>query len=111
MNERAVYNDLILAWFITAGIVFITLFFFSAPYGRHVRRGWGPTINNILGWVVMEAAAPLTFAACFFIGRPTLTAVPVIFLGLWEMHYLHRAFLYPFTRRGNTQSLSLIVLL
>jgi 3-oxo-5-alpha-steroid 4-dehydrogenase 1 len=111
MNERAIYNDLILAWFVAAGIVFITLLFFSAPYGRHLRKGWGPAVNNTLGWVAMEAAAPLTFAACFFIGRETLTAATLIFLGLWEVHYLHRAFLYPFSRRGKTQRLSLIVLL
>jgi 3-oxo-5-alpha-steroid 4-dehydrogenase 1 len=110
MSERVIYNDIIIAWFILAGIVFISLFFFSAPYGRHIRKGWGPTINNTLGWIIMETAAPLTFTACFLIGNRPVTLVTLIFLGLWEAHYLHRAFIYPFTRRGETQRMSLIVL-
>jgi protein-S-isoprenylcysteine O-methyltransferase Ste14 len=27
--------------------------------------------------------------------------VPLIFLVLWEAHYIHRAFIYPFSLRGN----------
>ncbi len=49
------------------------LFFVIAPYGRHFRRGWGPTINNKMGWIVMEAAAPVIFATCFVLGNNTNT--------------------------------------
>jgi 3-oxo-5-alpha-steroid 4-dehydrogenase 1 len=111
MSEQIIYNGLIIGWFILASIVFVSLFFFAAPYGRHTRRGWGPNINNTLGWVVMETAAPLTFAACFIIGGRPVTLVTIIFLGLWEAHYLHRAFIYPFTLRGKAHHMSLIVLL
>ena len=39
MNEQTFYNDLLLFSFLLAVIVFIALFFFSAPYGRHIRKG------------------------------------------------------------------------
>ena len=84
MNEQMIFNDLINGWFILAAIVFISLFFFSAPYGRYIRRGWGPTINNAAGWVLMEAAAPLVFAACFVTGDRPVTLVTLIFLWIWE---------------------------
>lgn len=111
MRELIIYNGLLIGWFVLAGMVFISLFFFSAPYGRHIRRGWGPTINDTLGWVVMEAAAPLSFAACFVLGLPSSSIVILIFLCLWEAHYVHRAFIYPFARRGKSPRMSLVVLL
>ena len=32
---------------------FPVLLFISAPYGRHWREGWGPTVKARVGWVVM----------------------------------------------------------
>jgi 3-oxo-5-alpha-steroid 4-dehydrogenase 1 len=109
MNERVIYNDLILSWFIMGAIVFISLFFFTAPYGRHTRKGWGLAINDTLGWILMEAAAPLTFAVCFVISQRPVTPVMVIFLIFWEAHYIHRAFIYPFARRDKEQRMSLAI--
>ena len=64
------------------------------------RKGWGPAIGNKVAWIVMEAPSPLLFAVCFLIGN-NHSLVPLVFLGLWEAHYIHRAFIYPFTLRGN----------
>ena len=100
MNAQTFYNDLLIASFLTAAVVFVVLFFFAAPYGRHTRKGWGPAVRNKLAWIVMEAPSPLLFAACFLIGD-NHSPVPLVFLGLWEAHYLHRAFIYPFSLRGN----------
>ena len=110
MNERTFYNDLIIVWFVLAVAVFIALLSFVAPYGRHIRKGWGPSISDKLGWVVMEASSPLIFAACFLAGTGSVNVVTLIFFALWEAHYVHRAFIYPFTRRGAAKSISLIVL-
>ncbi len=32
------------AWMGLAAVVFVTLFFVTAPYGRHLRAGWGPQV-------------------------------------------------------------------
>ena len=58
----------------------------------------------------MEAGSPLIFAACFLAGTVPVTITTIIFLALWETHYVHRAFIYPFTRRGTTESISLAVI-
>ena len=108
MNERIFYNDLLVSLFIIAAVVFVTLFFFSAPYGRHVRKGWGLTIDNKLAWVLMEAISPIGFAVCFLIGNTT-TIAAFIFLALWEAHYIHRAFIYPFSLRGNKHMPVLVI--
>ncbi len=101
MNEQAFFDILIIGWFVLAAIVFITLSFVVAPYGRYTRSGWGPTIDNKMGWVIMEAAAPLVFAACFVLGDNTNMVAVLVFFGLWEAHYIHRAFIYPFGLRGG----------
>ena len=48
-------------------ISFPALFFVTAPYGRHARKGWGPTMPARWGWVVMEAPSPIGFAVVYFL--------------------------------------------
>jgi 3-oxo-5-alpha-steroid 4-dehydrogenase 1 len=109
VKELAVFNGLLVAWFVLGAVVFTALFFIAAPYGRHVRRGWGATIGSRAGWVVMEAPAPLVFAVCFLWGGAGVTAPGLAFLALWEAHYLHRAFIYPLGRRDAASHMPLAV--
>jgi hypothetical protein len=57
MTELQFYNHLLAAWFVLAFVVFFALLKWSAPYGRHSRAGWGPSIGTRTGWIVMEAPA------------------------------------------------------
>ena len=68
MSELAIFNGLLIGWFVLAAVVFFLLFFIAAPYGRHLRRGWGYTLGNKPGWVLMEAPAPIILAVCFLLG-------------------------------------------
>ena len=45
---------------------FVVLMFVPAPYGRHVRAGWGPLVSARVGWIAMETPAVLVFAWAFF---------------------------------------------
>ena len=44
-------------YFVLAIITFLSLFFITAHYGRHNRRGWGLQINATVGWILMETVA------------------------------------------------------
>jgi protein-S-isoprenylcysteine O-methyltransferase Ste14 len=96
-----------------AAIAFAWLQFVSAPYGRHLRDGWGPRIDATLGWVVMEAPAPLLFLACWWLAEPArrYSATGLAFLLLWQSHYLYRAFVFPFRRRGGQRQMPLSIAL
>jgi 3-oxo-5-alpha-steroid 4-dehydrogenase 1 len=109
MTEQAFFDWLLVAAFVMAAGVFILLFFIAAPYGRHVRKGWGPRINNRLAWVLMEAPSPLFFALFFLTGSNPVTVTSVVFLAMWEGHYLHRAFIYPFSLRGAARHMPVAV--
>jgi len=110
VNEQALFNNLIIGWFVLAVVVFVALLLVAAPYGRHFRKGWGPAINSRLAWVIMEAAAPLVFAACFVVGSNPITVTTMVFLGLWEAHYLHRAFIYPLSLRTRSEGMPVAIL-
>ncbi len=109
MNERAFYDILIIAWFAIAAVTFVTLLRIPAPYGRHSRSGWGPTISDKLGWVVMEATALLIFVAFFMLGSTT-TIPALVLLGLWCLHYIDRTFIYPFNLRSTSNRMPIIVM-
>jgi len=49
MTESAFFRTILLISFIVATGTFVTLFFVSAPYGRHSRLGWGPHLPSWLG--------------------------------------------------------------
>jgi len=59
----------------------------------------------------MEAPAPLLFAAFFITGMRTATMVQIIFLAMWEIHYVDRSFLYPLTIRISSKPFPLAVLI
>ncbi len=112
MSEPEVYHALLMLLFGLSGVVFAVLGLMSAPYGRHRRRGFGPGIPERLAWVAMEAPAALLFAWVFFRGSGAGNPAALLMLVLWEAHYLHRAFIYPFrrsARRGARMPVVLVV--
>lgn len=96
MEASATWNTVLLGVYVLAAVSFVSLLFFPAPYGRHDKGGAGPRIDTRLAWVVMEAPASLVFAWFFFTGERPWTTVPLVLFVLWQLHYFHRAFLYPF---------------
>ena len=101
MSELNIFRILLYVFIGLGGVVFILLFFVSAPYGRHARSGWGPRIESKWGWLFMEAPASLLFILYYILSWRTTQLTPVIFLLIWQSHYFHRAFIYPFTLRGD----------
>jgi 3-oxo-5-alpha-steroid 4-dehydrogenase 1 len=110
MNSPQLYQAVIWAMLSVAPLVFFLLLFISAPYGRFSRAGWGPVVNNRLGWLVMEAPASL-LVAFIMIARMDLSAVTLVFLLIWQLHYFHRAFIYPFSLQGSKSMPVTIVLM
>ena len=51
----SIFNTFAIFWIFVALISFVYLFFVNAPYGRHMRQGWGKSISARTGWVIMES--------------------------------------------------------
>jgi 3-oxo-5-alpha-steroid 4-dehydrogenase 1 len=109
MTERHVFNYLLIGWLVVAPAIFVLLRFVSAPYGRHARAGWGPTLDSTVAWIVMEAPAPLCVALLFVLGDRPSSPTAIVFLVLWELHYVHRAFVFPLRRTGGHKRTPLLI--
>jgi protein-S-isoprenylcysteine O-methyltransferase Ste14 len=95
--------------FALAAITLAALLFVIAPYGRHARRGWGPTIPARVGWIVMESPAVIFFAAVYAAGPHRSELAPLVLLALWMVHYLHRAFIFPMRMRASGRRMPVLI--
>ena len=109
MAEQLLYGIILILWFFIAIGIFIILFFITAPYGRHSRPGWGPSIQTRFGWLIMESVSPILFI--FFFKPSHENKLSIIFLPLWLFHYLHRAFVYPFLIQKGKKPMVLSIVL
>lgn len=89
------FNTLVWVWAVIALVLVPVQLMFTAPYGRHTRKGWGPLIDNRLGWILMELVSPVAFAWFFLNGTHTPTTPMWIFFGVWLAHYLNRSIIFP----------------
>jgi len=86
-----------------AVVVFPTLLFVPAPYGRHARAGWGPTVSSRLAWSVMESPSVVLFAWIYLRGDSAWTPVALVLAAAWLLHYVQRTFLFPLRMRATGQ--------
>ncbi len=111
MQEALLYPFLVQAMFVLALVTFLALQFVTAPYGRHTRPGWGPTVRSRTGWFLMEYPAALGFLAVFLVGRHRGDPAAQALLALWLLHYGYRGVVYPFRRRGADRPMPLVIAL
>lgn len=104
MIHGAWYWMLLFALFVLGPLVFAILLVVPAPYGRHAERRFGPEMNTRMAWVIMELPAVALFAFVFFEGQRALEVVPLVFFGLWQVHYVQRALVYPFLLRPRRRT-------
>ncbi len=109
--EKQLYFTLLLAWAITGAVTFLVLLFVSAPYGRHSRKGWGPTLPNRWGWFLMEFPALLVFSWFFLSRQDPIPRVTWIFFAAYAGHYLYRSLIYPWRTRTRTKRMPVVVAL
>ncbi len=111
MSDVGLHSVVVAAMLVAAAVSAALLVFVSAPYGRHQRGGWGPSIPARLGWVVMESPALLVFLGVFLVGVHRSEVVPVVLACIWTAHYAQRTLLYPLLMRpGGTMPVSVAVM-
>ncbi len=111
MNEAELHRTLVWVMFGLGGLTFASLLWITAPYGRHYKGGFGPTIPSRVGWIAMESPAVLGFLAIFWMGAHRAQTVPLVFLAVWQVHYIHRTFIFPFRMRSQGKRMPAMVAL
>lgn len=111
ISELYVYKMIIVGFLSSSLFFFIILMFVTAPYGRFVRKGWGPRLSNKIGWILMELPALLLVIILFLVSDRRNSVSSITFLLLWVSHYGFRSLIYPFLIRSNKRmSLSIVLL-
>ncbi len=100
----------LLVIFVSAPLVFILLYFVTAPYGRHFREGWGPSLNSRLSWFLMELPAMVVIAAVVLLDGKRASLVAILLLCLWEVHYVYRTCLFPLLMRDNGRRFPVVLI-
>jgi 3-oxo-5-alpha-steroid 4-dehydrogenase 1 len=104
-------------WVLKASFVYVALIIVGglvmpAPYGRFASDKLGFSLSPRLGWFLMELPATISFLVFYFHGQHRFELVPLIFLGIWLLHYGNRGFVFPFLIRaakGAKSSFGLLV--
>lgn len=106
----ATFYLIVYSWIALACITFFSLFFVTAPFGRHTSNEWGPMINARLGWVIMEIPSPALLSYFFFTGKTAPNTVTLIFWFVWILHYFNRSFIYPMRQRDYQKKMPILIM-
>jgi hypothetical protein len=93
--SKDTFQIIVIVWIAIAVIIFPVLLRVTAPYGRHTRGNWGPTVNNKLGWMIYELPSLMIFTY-FILSGPNWQSRIIIAMGmLWFIHYFNRSIIFP----------------
>lgn len=109
MNLTTILNWI---WIGIGVLTFLYLIFFkTAPYGRHTKEGWGPTVDNKIGWILMESPALFLFLFYFFAFKDYTNSVVLVFVIFWLLHYVNRTLIFPFRIKTKGKRMPLVIVL
>ena len=83
---------------------------YKAPYGRHTSKKWGISIDNKLGWIIMELPALLVCPAIYFYFKVDFD-MSIMFICLWIIHYFNRTIIFPFRIKTKGKKMPLAIVL
>ena len=95
------FNIFLIVMSAIAVVVFISLFFVDAGYGKFYNSKWGPAVDNRLGWVLMEAPVFVVMLLLWGLSDRRGDVVRLVMLLIFETHYFQRSFIFPMLIRGK----------
>ena len=111
MLTAASFHLFLIIMAVLAVVVFVSLYFVDAGYGKFYTPKWGPTVDNHLGWFLMEAPVFVAILLLWWFSDRRTDSVRLVFLLLFELHYFHRSFIFPMRLRGHGRMPLAIILM
>ena len=102
--------QLTVLWIIIGLVIFPINLIYKAPYGRHTSKKWGISIDNKLGWIIMELPALLVCPAIYFYFKIDFD-ISIMFICLWIIHYFNRTIIFPFRIKTKGKKMPLAIVL
>ncbi|KAG4152536.1 hypothetical protein ERO13_D04G128400v2 [Gossypium hirsutum] len=101
-SDQTLFHCCLLTLYIIALPTWISLYFLQAPYGKHNRPGWGPTISPPLAWFLMESPTLWLTFFLFPSGQHFYNPKSFLLISPFLFHYFNRTVLYPLRLSRNT---------
>ena len=105
----SLFDEIVIGWIAVAIVLFPIQLFVTAPYGRHTRAGWGPSLPNRVGWFAMEIVSLAIFATLFLVGPAPKSAPMWVFFAFWVAHYINRSMIFPLRMRTTGKTIPLVI--
>ena len=86
-----------------AVVVFVSLYFVTAGYGQFRTKQWGWSIDNKVGWTLMEAPVFFVMLAIWGASGWNRHIPEIVLLGLFLLHYFQRSFVFPLLLKGKSR--------
>ena len=109
--DHEVYYTVIQIMSLLAVVVFIALHRVTAGYGMMYTPGWGPSVGNRAGWVMMEAPVFAAMILLWCLSPRAGETIPGVICCFFLFHYFQRSFIFPFLMRGKSRMPLAIVLM
>lgn len=92
-------------------LTFISGFWITNPYGRHMTPGQRFTLPALPAWLIFESPQVWAFTITFWWLADDPSAVQLALYALWQSHYIYRAIIYPLRthKRGKRFPVSGVV--
>lgn len=107
----ASFEALVWLWIGIGAVTFLVLLKVPAPYGRHASPKWGPTVDNRVGWLVMEPVVLVVFWAVILRQGGSLAGPALVMALLFTCHYANRALVFPFRLRTPGKRMPAVIML
>ncbi len=111
MISAHTFNIYLIVMAVVAVVVFVSLYFVDAGYGKFYKSNWGPSLDNHWGWFLMEVPVFIVMLVLWMLSDRRGDFVRLVFLLLFELHYFHRSFIFPRQLRGHNRMPWTIVLM
>lgn len=93
--DEALFSIVLISFYIFAPLTYLCLQFLDAPYGKHFRCGWGPSLDPTIAWAIMESPTLFITLSIFPLGSNRSSPLALCLISFYLLHYFHRTCLYP----------------
>ena len=108
----SVYTGLLYFLFAMSALTLLGSFFYTTPYGRFKKENEKFEIPSLPGWLLMEFPCLVVGLATFiFSGGNTKAIVPMVFISIWQCHYIYRSIIFPLRMSSRSKKMPLMAVI
>ncbi|KAL4188452.1 hypothetical protein AMTRI_Chr08g160230 [Amborella trichopoda] len=93
--DSSLYPRALFSLYLICPLTVLPLQLLQAPYGKHSRNGWGPSLSPPLAWFLMESPTLWLTLILLPQGRHFHNPQTLALLSPFLFHYLHRTCIFP----------------